>query len=253
MRQYILPDYFQGEKLLKLKGKDSQYFIKILRLKKGDKIFARDKKGESYQLTLVNFDKSSCSVQIEKLNKGDDFETTDAMPSYIGEYPDLNLFQCSCKGKKNETIIKMATELGVSSITLIQSEHCISKKDSSNNTRYETIIKEAIQQSGSPIITKFNGVLNFKDFVESLNIPLFFFHQVAINNKTSLKEKLQEYNFNTPIGILIGPEGGLSDKECNLLIEKGCFPVMLKTNILRAETASIVALSAIHTLIMENK
>ena len=145
----------------------------------------------------------------------------------------------------------MATELRVSSITLIQSEHCIAKKESSNISRYETIIKEAIQQSGSPIITTFNGVLNFKDFVNSLNIPLLFFHQIALNNKISLKEKLQEYNLNKPIGILIGPEGGLSDKECNLLLEKDCFPVLLKTNILRAETAAIVALSTIHTLIME--
>lgn len=251
MRQYILPTYFNGEPQLKLIGKDSQYFIKVLRLKIGDKIFARDRKGLPYQLTLISYDKSSCLISVDKIKEGDDIKSTDELPSFSGPYPKIHLFQCVCKGKKNESIIRMATELGVQSITLIQSKHCIAKKDSSNTKRFETIIKEAIQQSGSPIITKFNNVKSFDNFISSLDIPLFFFHQVTLDNDKTLKEKLEKFNTETPIGILIGPEGGLSDEECEILLEKECIPVMLKTNIMRAETAAVVAISSIHTLLME--
>jgi 16S rRNA (uracil1498-N3)-methyltransferase len=251
MRQYILPNNFKGESPFKLKGKDSQYFTRVLRLKKNDKILARDKNGLSYQLTVLEFDKSSCLLDVVKLKSGESFESTDELPSFVGDYPKLHLFQAVCKGKKNETIIKMATELGVSSITLVQSEHCIAKKESSNTDRYEAIVKEAIQQSGSPIMTQFNKITTFKDFVNCLNIPLLFFHQINIDEKVSLKEKLKDFDTSTPIGIFIGPEGGFSDKECKILLDKNCIPVMLKTNILRAETAAIVALSAIHTLLME--
>ena len=251
MRQYVLPSTFNGEPQLKLKGKDSQYFIKVLRLKTGDKIFARDVQGSPYQLTLLSYDKHSCLIEVNKLDKGESFTSTDELPSFLGKYPKLHLYQCVCKGKKNDTIIKMATELGVHSITLIQSKFCIAKKDNSNTKRYETIIKEAIQQSGSPIITKFNKVVDFKNFIESLDFPLLFFHQTDLDNNNSLREKIKHLDLDTHIGILIGPEGGLSDEECDLLLEKGGIPVMLKTNILRAETAAIVGLSAIHTLMME--
>ncbi|MGD1820326.1 MAG: RsmE family RNA methyltransferase [Pleomorphochaeta sp.] len=251
MRQYVLPKYFKGDSEFKLNKEDSQYFIKVLRLKKKDKIFSRDQNGVPYQLTIMSYDKNSCLCKVEKINEGDTFETTDTLPEINEERPKLNLFQCVCKGKKNESIIRMATEFGVESITLIQSKFCIAKKESSNNQRYEKIIKEAIQQSGSPVITKFNDVINFKDFIKNLDMPLFFFHQISLEENLTLKEKVNFIDPKKPIGILIGPEGGLSDEECSLLLEKKAIPVTLKTNILRAETASIVALSTIHTLLVE--
>ncbi|MGD1823298.1 MAG: RsmE family RNA methyltransferase [Pleomorphochaeta sp.] len=250
MRQYVLPKYFHGEEILKLNKEDSLYFIKVLRLKINDKIFARDLDGNPYQISIKEVNKNTCICNVKKLNEGDSFISTDALPKEKKEYPKIHLFQCVCKGKKNETIIRMATELGVSSISLVQSQYCIAKKDKSNTQRYEKIIKEAIQQSGSSIITKFNNILSFNDFINSLSFPLFFFHQQDIDNR-SLKDKLKNLKTDSELGILIGPEGGLSDQECKILIEKGCIPVTLKTNILRAETASIVALSSIHTLLME--
>lgn len=250
MRQYVLPKYFQGESSLKLTKEDSLYFQKVLRLKIEDKIFARDLKGNPYQLIIKEYNKNYCICLVIKLKEGDSFESTDVLPSEKKEYPTIHLFQCVCKGKKNESIIRMATEIGVSSITLVQSKYCIAKKENSSSQRYEKIIKEAIQQSGSSIITNFQGVIPFKEFINKIDFPLFFFHQQDLDNR-KLSEKLTTLNANSELGILIGPEGGLSDKECDTLIEKGCIPVTLQTNILRAETASIVAISAIHSLLME--
>lgn len=251
MRQYVLPSSYNGESIFKLEKKDSQYFIKVLRLKIGDKIIARAVDGKIYQLTLVDYDNSSCSVSSHPIDSTDDGESTDSLPSYKGKYPDIHLFQCTCKGKKNEGIIRMATEMGVASITLIQSKYCISKKDKKDNQRLETIIKEARQQSGSPIATTFNGVMKIDQLPKTWNHKLIFFHQTGLDNQKDLKTILQDFNKDEPIGILIGSEGGLSDDECNMLIAKGFEPVLLKTNILRAETASICAISAVHTLLME--
>ncbi len=250
MRQYVLPKYFKGEDILKLNKEDSNYFLKVLRLKINDKILARDMDGNSYQLVIKKSDKNHCICSVIKLNKEDTYETIDDLPSQKKDYPIIHLFQCVCKGKKNEAIIRMATEMGVSSISLVQSKYCIAKKENSNNQRYEKIIKEAIQQSGSSIMTKFDGVIDFKDFIKGINYPLFFFHQQSLDNRNLIK-KLENLDSKAEVGILIGPEGGLSENECKILIEKNFTPVTLKTNILRAETASIVAISAIHTLLME--
>lgn len=250
MRLYVLPTYFKGEEVFKLNKEDSNYFQKVLRLKIDDKILARDMNGNSYQLIIKKYDKNYCTCEVIKLNENDTFETIDDLPSQKKDYPRIHLFQCVCKGKKNESIIRMATEMGVSSISLIQSKYCIARKENSNTQRYEKIIKEAIQQSGSSIMTKFNGVLNFNTFIEEINYPLFFFHQQSLDNR-KLYEKVKHLNSKSELGILIGPEGGLSENECNILIEKDFIPVTLQTNILRSETAAIVAITAIHTLLME--
>lgn len=251
MRQYVLPSTYAGESLLNLEKKDSQYFIKVLRLKKGDKIIARDNKGKIYQLILIDYDNSTCSLSVSPIDSIAEGESTDSLPSYSGKYPLIHLFQCTCKGKKNDGIIRMATEMGVQSITLVQSKFCVSKKDKKDNSRFNTIIKEAIQQSGSPIVTTFNDVIKIEELPNIWKHKLLFFHQSELDNQKSLHSLIENFPIDEPIGILIGSEGGLSKEECKLLINSGFEPVLLKTNILRAETASIAAISAIHTLLME--
>jgi len=47
---------------------------------------------------------------------------------------------------------------------------------------------------------------------------------------------------------VIGPEGGLAERERSLALDRGCEAVGLGPRILRTETASIVALASIHAL-----
>ncbi len=51
-----------------------------------------------------------------------------------------------------------------------------------------------------------------------------------------------------PFELLVGPEGGLSDRERDLALGRGCEPLALGPRVLRAETAPIAALAAIHAL-----
>ena len=49
--------------------------------------------------------------------------------------------------------------------------------------------------------------------------------------------------------LFIGPEGGFSDEECCLAENKGFFSVLLRTNILRAETAAVYTSAAVQSLL----
>jgi 16S rRNA (uracil1498-N3)-methyltransferase len=51
-----------------------------------------------------------------------------------------------------------------------------------------------------------------------------------------------------PFELLVGPEGGLSDRERELALSRGCEPLSLGPRILRTETAPVAALAAIHAL-----
>ena len=55
----------------------------------------------------------------------------------------------------------------------------------------------------------------------------------------------------TPVAVAIGPEGGFSEEEADMLKGIGFAVIRLKTNILRAETAAIYALATVQTLLTE--
>ena len=76
-------------------------------------------------------------------------------------------------------------------------------------------------------------------------------HQSTIVGTERLSAVLQGITPDTPVSFMIGPEGGFSDKECDEAVEKGLIPVLLATNILRAETAAIYTAAAIQA-IMQN-
>jgi 16S rRNA (uracil1498-N3)-methyltransferase len=51
-----------------------------------------------------------------------------------------------------------------------------------------------------------------------------------------------------PFELLVGPEGGLSERERELALSRGCEPLSLGPRVLRTETAPLAALAAIHAL-----
>ncbi|NTV09581.1 MAG: RNA methyltransferase, partial [Zoogloea sp.] len=51
-----------------------------------------------------------------------------------------------------------------------------------------------------------------------------------------------------PVALLIGPEGGWSERELELAHAAGCEPVTLGPRVLRTETAGLAALAAMQSL-----
>jgi len=78
--------------------------------------------------------------------------------------------------------------------------------------------------------------------------PLLFFHQTPLD-----KGSLHGYLFSRPqaVGLVVGPEGGLSPAEVERLQARGARPVWLGPFVLRAETASLYAIAAVNTILQE--
>ena len=263
MRQYLLPDSFKGEAHLPLSGKESQYLVKVLRLKIAQHFMGRDREGKVWDLSLESVGKNCCVLSCSRAKEGEALVSTDALPSYKGPYPRLFLYQCVCKGKKNEQIVRQATELGVEEITLASSRYCAGEFSNKSNKalggqkdRLQSQIKEAIQQSGSPIPTHLSEeilpILSFPEHWNNRGLALFF-HQSERKNQMSLSQLLANHPIEEPVALLVGSEGGFSEEECRFLEESGCKPVLLNTNILRSETAALYGLSAIQILLTEKR
>ncbi len=253
MHIFVLPPSFSGTKEFQLDSKDSHYLTRVLRLNAGSLFPGRDRQGNLWDLLISEVDKKfvllTCTPASDK-------NTSLTMPS-------ISLFQCVCKGKKMDQIIRQATEIGVKEILPVVSRYTLSNAGSSAHIplqkveRWEIIIKEALQQSGSPVITELHTPQSFEEmlvFIESRYAGLFF-HQEKLSSQ-SLTERLLEYKDKKgekqlPLALIIGPEGGFSEKEVEKMRKTGLEPVFLNTNILRAETAAIYALAAVQTLLSD--
>ncbi len=238
MRVFLLDSAISDDLIYPLKAREVNYLNKVLRLEVGIVFTAKDKADNYYEATLI--DEATLS-----LKPSDNPETTllDNLSSYKGSFAPIDMYISLLKGKKNETVVRALTEIGVRSITFVESEF-IQEKELSNHQkeRLEVILKEAVQQSGSkaPILS---GPIKFDEAIKNAQGLKLILHQSKRGDTKSLKEALA-YSNDSPVSLFIGPEGGFSDEECEKAEANNAIPVLLKTNILRAETAAIYSASA---------
>ena len=148
--------------------------------------------------------------------------------------------------QKFDLILQKLTELGVTSIIPIKTERSIVKIDESKKEkkklRWETICKEASEQSHRVTIPKIHNIMTLKGLLNNkkqLNLIC------SLNDKT---KPLQEYLTNEVRDILfvIGPEGGFAPKEEEFLLENGFESTSLGKRVLRVETAAIYVASIVN-------
>lgn len=168
----------------------------------------------------------------------------------LNEEQDNNIEYVLCipllKETKMDLILQKATELGVSKIIPIQTERSIIKlsneKEDKRISRWTRICKEASEQSKRvdiPVITK---VMSMNE----LNLDGLKIVCSTRNKNNSIKNVLKKVSKCDRIIIVIGPEGGLSTTEEDLLIDKGFIPTSLGNRIMRVETVPIYLLSILN-------
>ena len=227
--------------LYELSKKEENYLKNVLRIEDGVTFKAKDEKETLYDAVLI---KNVLSLVI---SNEDTF--LDEMPSFDGHFQKIDLYQGIMKGKKNEKVVREAQETGVSSITFFSSSFTQTKMLSKHDEeRLSLIRREAVQQSGAKTM-QINEVKTFKDAIDNAEGRILILHQSLLSNSKDIKEALSGINKDTAISCFIGSEGGFSDEEVRYAEEKGAIAVLLKTNILRSETAAIYAISAIQTLL----
>ena len=117
--------------------------------------------------------------------------------------------------------------------------------------RWQKISEVASKQCGRDIIPKINNVVNISkicSLIENYNILIVAYENEKENTlKQQLKEIKQQINDDNKvkIGIVIGPEGGLEEKDVELLKQNGAKVITLGKRILRTETVALNVLSII--------
>lgn len=152
------------------------------------------------------------------------------------------------KRPKQEEVIRRLVELGASSYVPVIMERSIVKvKDNidSKKDRIEKIIKEASEQSHRNRLMEISDIMTFKELLALRNdFDLALYAYENMRGLKSFKGHLQRFRGKN-ILIVVGPEGGISEKEVSSLEEHQFLPIGLGPRILRTETAPLYIMSAI--------
>ena len=221
-------------------GSDDLYHIRtVMRMKDNDKIYVVYEK-TTYICCLENV-KKDILIKIEETLKNDNKNNIQ-----------VTLFLPLLKEQKMDLVIQKATELGISKIVPTKTSRSIIRldegKESKKLDRWRRISKEASEQAHRETIPEIEEVIDINNvqLLPGLNIICS-----TIEKEKNIKYILQNNREYDRINIVIGPEGGLSEKEENRLKEIGYIPVTLGSNIMRVETVPIFVLSIVNYEFME--
>ena len=222
---------------IKLESEDEHHLLHVMRMKKDDEIevVANDK------LFLCRIENTSpLNIYIvHEINS--DVELNE----------DVTLLFALTKGDRTDLVVQKATELGVKKIALIQSERTVvryEEKDIAKKcARYQKIMKEASEQSHRLVVPTLLGIYNLKKLPKEVYSDLNY---VAYEKDANdVEGSFKGLTKGKSITILVGPEGGFSKEEIDMLVNQGFIRTSLGKRILRAETAAIYALSVIGYLL----
>lgn len=271
MKQFIVEHIFAPTPEISLSGRAYNYLIRVRRHRNGDCIELAFPNGEKLAYTIVEIDSTKKVILLSKATdaenvKGDkqvgasqsEKAKTEKTESFSPFTP-IVLLQWMLKTAKMNTVIRQATEVGVRYILPVFGEFSVVQKQHDGaSLRYERIIKEARQQSDSPVPTEVLPACSLNDAIKTLA-------KIIPRDKGELSPRIvklycTEKNVNTDsllpifkkpadaVILAIGCEGGISSNEYALLEQNDFKPCHFQTNILRAETASLYALAAVQTM-----
>ena len=236
MSKFFVKDNQINNNIINIVGEDVNHIANVLRMKKEEELqVCNQETGENYITKITSFSKEKIECEI-----------VEKMCKTVESNVDITLFQGIPKFDKMELIIQKNTEVGVKRIVPVLMERTVVKIDdktaSKKIERWQKIAEVASKQSMRDIIPKIENIIKLKD----INIDEYDSILVAYENedKNMLKKELiklkdtkqEKYN----IAIIIGPEGGIAEKEIGILKDMGAIFVSLGKRILRTETAGIV-------------
>ena len=282
MRQLIIEKGKEKNGLINLDGKDYRYLRQVLRVRNGDMISVRLPDGSLKNATVAKIDEAARCVTLQicadtasdadkSITRGVQADEITGGAVNGAQEVEYWLFQFLPRPQKFELIVRQATECGLAVIIPVVGEY--TEKSSAQalmgakRERLERIVREARQQSGSPVDTKVMEPMSLEKAIELWNTE----NTVAERSRSErdvafvLSERGDcDGNLRKVVeaadgkikraAIAVGSEGGISPEEVKLLEEKGLFvPIHFAVNILRCETAALYGIAAVQNEINESK
>ncbi|MEI8054749.1 MAG: 16S rRNA (uracil(1498)-N(3))-methyltransferase [bacterium] len=212
----------------------SNHLLHVLRLKVNDSLMVFDDSKGEYKAIIIAIKKDHAVIFVE-----DFIQCNRESPLQI------HLGQGISRGEKMDFTVRKAVELGVNTITPLFTEYCNVKLEGerlmSRLRHWQGISISAAEQSGRCYIAKILLAQTLEDWVaKAATTGLSLILDPCASSKLSATK--EHPNF---VNLLVGPEGGLSDKEVVFAKQNKFLPTKLGPRVLRTETAALAAISVL--------
>lgn len=240
--QYYFVDknQWQGDQVT-ITGDDYHHIVNVMRKKVDDHVICSHPEGKQAicQITAVDDDVTLRII--------DYLDATTELPI------DVTIVQGLPKGDKLDWIVQKATELGARSFVPFNAVRSIvkwdKKKEGKKLDRLRKIVKEASEQSHRQILPEIHSVQTLANVVELSQgyDHLFMAYEETTRELASAKlsHRFKRIQPGDRVLIVIGPEGGLDEKEVRAFYEANFQAIRIGPRILRTETAPLYLLSAL--------
>lgn len=216
-----------------LTGDAANHVLRVLRLRRGDALVVFDGSGTDYDAEIADLARDELTVRVG------------AGRTVAAESPlAITLLQGVCRGPRMDTVIQKATELGVARIQPVLAARSVVRVDEEKAGRkqehWQRVAIAAAEQSGRSRIPLVAEPRTFEQIVPAEGD--FAARYLLDPNGERLGVGVTPAS---PLALLIGPEGGLTDEERRLAVDFGYRAVRLGPRILRTETAPLAALAVL--------
>lgn len=221
---YAKPGDIQGDSIV-IEGQEAIHISRVLRYSEGDQIFVTDGKGKEYECKILEVKKKSAYLDI--------------LNTQSHSKPEPQIVLCMGIIKKRDRLefaVEKAVELGVGKIVLFEGEH--SQKGNVREDRLETTAISAMKQSLRFYLPEVFVERNIAEAISkhAENSTLILADEIVRESDQEKKNLSDEYVY----FLIVGPEGGFSSNEREILQRFEPKYYSLGAHRLRAETAAIV-------------
>ena len=232
IRLYQNTPFTEG-KTAELDSDNSHHLNKVLRFPVGKNI------------TVFNGDGFDYTALVQDSKKTTNLKVISKEPNNTESKLDLTLAQGIAKGEKMDFLIQKAVELGVTRIIPMKLERCVvrlsDEKVQKKIDHWQKIANHACEQSGRSVIVRIANPVSLEELLEETSHHGFVLHHRAQIGLSQVQET-------SKATILIGPEGGLTDKEVSDSEVAGYQSILIGKRVLRTETASLAAIANMQLL-----
>jgi len=234
-RYFVAPEAMTDQTVI-ITGDDVKHITRVLRMQKGDIVICSDGNGRTAQVALTAL--SDREVRGDVVN----WHETAAEAAV-----QITLIQGLPKGDKLDWIVQKGTELGVCAFWPTPMERSVTTyegdKEARKTERWKRIAKEAAEQARRDRIPDILPPRLLRDCIAEDHPFDLLVVPYESERHVPIRQVLRERHVGN-VGIVIGPEGGLTEREIAYLMQCGARVVTLGPRILRTETAGLVTAAA---------
>ncbi|MDX8380966.1 MAG: 16S rRNA (uracil(1498)-N(3))-methyltransferase [Ghiorsea sp.] len=232
-----LEEEFEDFAVVDIDSEQARYLYQVMRLQVGNEITVFNGLGGEYlaKLTVLAKNSGQCVLQTKT-------DISRELPIRV------HIIQAANRSEKIETVLQKATELGATSFQIVNSERATlnlaGNKKEKRLLRWQKIVIEAAEQSERTALPQ----VAWLDKISQIQAvgKCFILHPRDAMLWQDVRNQIMDCE---DVTLAVGPEGGWTNKELEILQQQGFSPLTFGARIMRTETAAPALLAAIQAVL----